>query len=174
MSEGMINKLVPDAAQTVVVAGLGATGYACLEFLVGLGQNAIVVIDNRPLPPFAKRAGERFPNVEYRFGAATLAPEFWAGAELLVVSPGIDPFDPLLAGSEGVARCSDIDLFMSATRAPVIGITGTNGKSTVTSLVGHMLEQMLAPFEQTVKVGGNLGEPALCLLYTSPSPRDRG
>jgi len=116
-----------NSLQHIVIAGLGATGYACLSHLMSQGRATIAVIDSSENPPFAERARQNFPQAEYHLGVDSLPVQFWERAELLVVSPGIAPRDALLGGSTGVPRCSDIDLFMAATRAPVVGITGTNG-----------------------------------------------
>ena len=151
-----------DRAGKTVIAGLGATGFSCLEYLLAQGSNDIVVIDSRKEPPFAARARTQYPDADYRLGDEYRGPGFWSDVSLLVVSPGVAPDDPLLAGSKGIDRCSDIDLFMSAIKVPVVGITGTNGKSTATSLLGHMLEQL----GLKVRMGGNLGEPALSILTT--------
>ena len=87
------------------------------------------------------------------------------GAQLLVVSPGVATrgafFDA--ARSRGLQVIGDIELFARAARAPVAGITGTNGKSTVTTL----LAQMAARSGLRIRSGGNLGEPALDLLDDS-------
>ena len=80
-----------------------------------------------------------------------------------MLSPGVAANDPMLEGSESLQRLSDIDLFMQQASVPVIGITGTNGKSTVTALVGHILDQLGI----NSRIGGNLGEPALDLLNQS-------
>ncbi len=84
------------------------------------------------------------------------------GADAIVVSPGLAArgafFDA--ARARGVPVFGDIELFARAVRAPVVGITGTNGKSTVTTLIGLMAERS----GRRTRVGGNLGEPALELL----------
>ena len=80
----------------------------------------------------------------------------------VVVSPGLSPQHPLVAQARnaGLPVCTDIDLFLANAEAPVIGVTGTNGKSTVVSLVGHLLQN----HGFACGVGGNLGPPALDLL----------
>jgi UDP-N-acetylmuramoylalanine--D-glutamate ligase len=82
--------------------------------------------------------------------------------DLLVVSPGIAMDSDVigLAQSLNIEVRGDIDLFVSEAQAPVIGITGSNGKSSVTTFVG----QLLTASGLTVSVGGNLGTPALELL----------
>ena len=85
-----------------------------------------------------------------------------AAAAELVVSPGVAMDDPLVAQARaaGVSVVGDIDLFVREAAAPVVGITGSNAKSTVTELVG----QMARDAGLNVGVGGNLGTPALDLL----------
>jgi len=150
---------------TTAVVGLGISGMSCLRHLVA--SDDLVVIDSRAEPVNLERARSDFPQAKFFLGAtnaatiaATSGTSRWQGVDRVVVSPGIAPTDPLLAGAEALPRMSDIDLFAAATNAPVIGITGTNGKSTVTALVGHMLREL----GLQVGVGGNLGEPALDLL----------
>jgi UDP-N-acetylmuramoylalanine--D-glutamate ligase len=89
------------------------------------------------------------------------------GASLVVASPGVALSDPLFvaARARGIDVAGDIELFARAADAPTVGITGTNGKSTVTTLLGLMAEKAGI----RVRVGGNLGTPALDLLG-SPAP----
>ena len=147
--------------QGTIVIGLGATGFSCVAHLCGGGaEECVSVVDTRPSPPFADAVRTRFPDVEI------LSPGGFARAVLtarrVIVSPGI-PLDHCLvrqARVAGLALSSDIELFLEAADAPVVGITGTNGKSTVTALASELLAAsgLLAP------AGGNLGPPALDLL----------
>lgn len=146
------------SAATAIV-GLGVSGLSCLRYLHG--REPLVVVDSRSEPPMLAAARAAFPEVEFRLGQA---PADWHGIERLVLSPGVAVDDHLLDGSEGLPRTSDIDLFVAAADAPIIGITGTNGKSTVTALVGHIL----ANLGVRAAIGGNLGEPALELLAEAP------
>jgi UDP-N-acetylmuramoylalanine--D-glutamate ligase len=141
-----------------VVFGLGATGYSCLRHLHGRGP--LTAVDTRAAPPNLDAARRDFPDVEFRCG--DLRAEMFERADRIVVSPGV-PLDHCLlarARRAGVPLESDISLFLDEARAPVLGITGTNGKSTVTALVGHLMKAR----GLDVGVGGNLGEPALDLL----------
>jgi UDP-N-acetylmuramoylalanine--D-glutamate ligase len=142
-----------------VVVGLGATGLACARFLHARGL-PFSVLDSRDDPPGLAALREEMPQVPVFLGQAPAA--VLAAASELVVSPGIAPDDPLLqpARDAGVAVVGDIDLFMREASAPVVGITGSNAKSTVTALVGRMA----ATAGLEVAVGGNLGPPALDLL----------
>jgi UDP-N-acetylmuramoylalanine--D-glutamate ligase len=156
----------PDARQQpglTAIIGLGITGYSCLRHLAG--QRALVVLDTRDAPPHGDTAVRDYPDVEFRFGHAAGQFDF-AGVAEVIVSPGIGLDHCLVRKALGAgARVqSDIDLFLDAVAAagaaPVYAITGTNGKSTATALVGHLLEAL----GRNPGVGGNLGEPALDLL----------
>src|SRR4051812_28311296 len=88
-------------------------------------------------------------------------------ADLVVTSPGVPLDDPFFvqARARGLDIVGDIELFARSVDAPVVGITGTNGKSTVTTLLGRMAERAGV----RVRVGGNLGQPALDLLDRGPT-----
>jgi UDP-N-acetylmuramoylalanine--D-glutamate ligase len=141
------------------IIGMGVTGYSCLRYLAG--KDELLVLDTRDEPPNAAIAREAVPDADYRFGAEACAAGF-EGVERVIVSPGVGLDHELVrrARIAGAAVESDIDLFCEAARAPVYAITGTNGKSTVTALTGHLLARL----GRAPGVGGNLGEPALDLL----------
>jgi UDP-N-acetylmuramoylalanine--D-glutamate ligase len=146
-----------------VVLGLGATGLSCVRHLVARGDQ-VQVMDTRTAPPGLDALRAAFPDVRVTTGG--LLEAVIEGADLVAVSPGIAAEDPLLrrARDRGVDVAGDIELFARAAKGPVAGITGTNGKSTVTSLLGTLL----AHAGRDVAVGGNLGTPALDLLATAP------
>jgi UDP-N-acetylmuramoylalanine--D-glutamate ligase len=124
---------------------------------------AVAVADTRAAPPALPELRALAPEIKVSAGA--LDASLLEGADAIVVSPGIAArgafFDA--ARARGVPVFGDIELFARAVRAPVVGITGTNGKSTVTTLVGQMAERA----GRRTRVGGNLGEPALELLDPS-------
>jgi UDP-N-acetylmuramoylalanine--D-glutamate ligase len=147
-----------------LVVGLGLTGASCVRHLVRRGYE-VTGVDTRAEPPgFAQLRGE-FPGVAFHAGA--LQNEWFRDPGLLVVSPGLSVREGPIAQAiaDGAQPIGDIELFAREARAPVIAITGANGKSTVTSLVGAMCQ---AAGKRT-GVGGNIGRPALELL-TSPEP----
>lgn len=146
------------ARPNTVIFGLGVTGYSCLRFLAA--SDRLTVVDTRPAPPFAETARSQYPEVELLLGSPSAARI--ADADRVVVSPGVALSHCLLrvARERGVPLISDIELFLEHAAAPVIGITGTNGKSTVTALTGALLEAG----GLNVGVGGNLGAAALDLL----------
>jgi UDP-N-acetylmuramoylalanine--D-glutamate ligase len=149
------------AARTVVV-GLGRTGMSVVRYLRAHGT-AVAVTDTRAAPPALPELRALAPEV--RVSAGALDPRLLEGADAIVVSPGVAAVGAFFdaARARGVPVFGDIELFARAVRAPVVGITGTNGKSTVTTLVGLMA----ARAGRRTRVGGNLGEPALELLDPS-------
>ncbi|MDX1733279.1 MAG: UDP-N-acetylmuramoyl-L-alanine--D-glutamate ligase [Halioglobus sp.] len=142
-----------------VVVGLGATGLSCARYLHGLGLK-FSVVDTRDEPPGLAQLRAQMPDVPVYTGECPQ--DIVTGASELVVSPGIALDAPLVrqALDAGVTVIGDIDLFMREAQVPVVGITGSNAKSTVTELVG----QMARDAGLDVGVGGNLGTPALDLL----------
>ena len=150
-----------NAPHTVIV-GLGRTGMSVARYLYAQGTG-IAVTDTRAVPPGLDSLRELAPEVTVRAGG--LDERLLEGADAIVVSPGIAArgafFDA--ARARGLPVFGDIELFARAARAPVVGITGTNGKSTVTTLVGRMAQRA----GRRTRVGGNLGEPALELLDPS-------
>jgi len=150
---------VPHSAPRTVVVGLGRTGISVVRHLRAQGR-AVAVTDTRAAPPELARLRTLAPEVAVSAGG--LDSTLLAGADAIVVSPGIAPQGPFFeaARARGLPVYGDIELFAHAARAPVVGITGTNGKSTVTALVGAMAQRA----GRRTRVGGNLGEPALELL----------
>jgi len=147
------------SAPRTAIIGMGVTGYSCLRYLAD--RRALVVLDTRAAPPNGDAARRDFPAVPFVFGDAVQQFDF-DGVEEVIVSPGIGLDHCLVraAIAAGARVQSDIDLFCDVAAGPVFAITGTNGKSTVTALVGHLL----AALGRSPGVGGNLGEPALDLL----------
>jgi UDP-N-acetylmuramoylalanine--D-glutamate ligase len=148
-----------DASGHVVVVGLGKTGLSVARHLHAQGT-AFAVTDTRADPPGLGELRALAPAAVVRAGGLDAA--LLEGAREVVASPGIATtgafFDA--ARSHGLAIVGDVELFARAARAPVVGITGTNGKSTVTTLVGRMATRA----GLRARTGGNLGEPALALL----------
>jgi UDP-N-acetylmuramoylalanine--D-glutamate ligase len=142
-----------------VVVGLGKTGVSCLRYLAKHGV-PVAATDSRRTPPGLAELGHLSKTLDLRLGCFDLS--LLDGASQLVMSPGVSLDEPIAkeARSRGIEVLGDIELFARAVRAPVIGITGTNGKSTVTSLVANMA----GAAGRRVLAGGNLGEPALDLL----------
>ena len=142
-----------------IVVGMGQTGLSCARFLAGRGL-PFAVADSRDEPPLLAHFRAEFPQAELRAGGFDAA--FLATAAELILSPGVDPAEPAIraARAAGAAVLGDIELFHREARAPVVAITGTNAKSTVTTLVWLMAQEA----GLRVACGGNLGTPALDLL----------
>ncbi len=142
-----------------VVVGLGKTGLSCVRYLSAQGY-PVAVTDSRLDPPELKELQENFPHVEVQLGGFN--EKLLSDASELVVSPGISIKEPAIANQikRNIPVIGDIELFARNVKRPVIAITGSNGKSTVTSLMGHLASN--AGYK--VKVGGNLGIPALELI----------
>lgn len=140
----------------VVIIGLGLTGLSCVDFFVTRGVTPRVM-DTRVVPPGLEKLPE---NVERWLGS--LNDDWLQNADLIVASPGMALAHPSLmaAADAGVEIVGDIELFCREAQAPIVAITGSNGKSTVTTLVGEMAKA--AGWQ--VGVGGNIGLPALMLL----------
>ncbi len=146
------------SAARVAVVGLGKTGVSALRFLHRHGIDCLAM-DTRDRPP-GLTAAQALAGIPVITGG--LRSDWLTWATHLLVSPGIELERPEIrkALEHGAALISDIDLFAEQVRAPVVGVTGSNGKSTVTSLVAEMAAA--AGFK--VGAGGNLGTPALDLL----------
>jgi UDP-N-acetylmuramoylalanine--D-glutamate ligase len=147
------------AAGRSIVVGLGRTGLSCARYLHARGVE-FAVTDSRAAPPEAAALEQLAPNAEVRFGGFDRA--LLDGASQLIVSPGVAVRDPFVAEAiaRGIPVVGDIELFAREARAPVAAITGTNGKSTVTTLVARMA----GACGRRAIAGGNLGRPALDLL----------
>lgn len=142
---------------TDLVYGLGATGLSIARYLQRSGGNGIFV-DTRDEPPGFDELEALWPGVDVRPGAKKLP----RGISRVIVSPGIADNDTLLTAARKQKKevVSDIELFAREAKAPFVAVTGSNGKSTVTTLLYHMCRAD----GRKVSAGGNLGEPALDLL----------
>src|SRR5688572_5417784 len=129
------------------IVGLGRTGLSSARWLRARGWR-VAVTDSRAEPPELPGLRALDPAIEVALG----------GRPLVVASPGVALSEPIFAEARrrGLEIVGDIELFAREAKAPVVGITGTNGKSTVTTLLGRMAERAGI----RVRVGGNLGEPA--------------
>ncbi|AOE83673.1 UDP-N-acetylmuramoyl-L-alanine--D-glutamate ligase [Pseudomonas sp. TCU-HL1] len=142
-----------------IVVGLGKSGMSLVRFLALQGV-PFAVADTRANPPELASLQSQYPQVEVRCGE--LDPDFLSRASELYVSPGLALATPALqeAARRGVKLSGDIELFTRHAKAPIVAITGSNAKSTVTTLVGDMARAA----GKRVAVGGNIGTPALDLL----------
>lgn len=150
--------LDPQSAKVLVV-GLGLTGISAAHYLQKLGIN-FAIVDSREKPPLMDEFFQQMPEVPVFTGGFDEAA--FKVATHLVVSPGVSLNEKAIAKAiaNGSKIISDIDLFACSVAAPVVAISGSNGKSTVTTMLGEMAKEA----GLQVGVGGNLGTPALDLL----------
>ncbi|MCK5727842.1 MAG: UDP-N-acetylmuramoyl-L-alanine--D-glutamate ligase [Methylococcales bacterium] len=151
-------ELTPEKSRLLVV-GLGTTGLSLVRFLNHYNFQ-ITVIDNRDYPPMKAQLLDDFPDVPLITGKFN--DHDFKGVSHLIVSPGLSLDQSVIkvACTQGAKIISDIDLFALSTETPIVAITGSNGKSTVTTMLGEMAE---ASATKTA-IGGNLGTAALNLL----------
>lgn len=150
--------------QSFLIVGLGETGLSCARFLVSQGY-AVAVMDTREQPPALSTLQSELPEVLVKTGG--LLRDWLLKSDTIVLSPGVDPRMPEIkdARDSGVEVVGDIELFTRYANAPIVAITGSNGKSTVTT----MLAEMAVTAGMQAQVGGNLGTPALDLIV-EPAP----
>ncbi|MDR7091721.1 UDP-N-acetylmuramoylalanine--D-glutamate ligase [Cellvibrio fibrivorans] len=141
------------------IIGTGITGLSVARFLAAQGQ-AFVLMDTRSNPPNLEKVQHEFPGVTIICGELDL--HTLLACDEIIVSPGVAIATPAIeqAKAAGISVVGDIELFVRAAKAPIVAITGSNAKSTVTTLVGEMAKVA----GMNVAVGGNLGTPALELL----------
>ena len=147
------------AERRTLIVGLGETGLAAARYLTALGEH-VLVIDSRPNPPCLDALRAACPDVPVEL--ETLDARWLDGASQIVLSPGLGIDLPIVAAARraGLDVVGDVELFARAADAPVLAVTGSNGKSTATTLTTKLVEAAGA----TVRAGGNLGPPALDLL----------
>jgi len=145
--------------QLDLVFGLGATGLSVARYLQRK-KIAATFIDSREAPPGLAELVELSPDSEIVLGA--LSDKLLKNTARVIVSPGIADSEPLLraARDKGIEVVSDIELFAREAKAPFVAVTGSNGKSTVTTLLSLMCDAAGV----NGLAGANLGVPALDLL----------
>jgi UDP-N-acetylmuramoylalanine--D-glutamate ligase len=147
-----------------VILGLGRTGVSCARHLAQRGHE-LRITDSRSEPPGL--AEVQAACAEARIALGGFDESLLDGADQVVVSPGIPMSEPVVVAAlnRGLDVVGDIELFAREAGGRTVGITGTNGKSTVTTLVGEIAEAARVG----VRVGGNIGRPALDLLVGDPA-----
>ena len=143
--------------QTNLVVGLGATGLSIARYLQRNDEDAIF-FDSRDNPPGLDELENLYPDAKVLLGDNRLPRK----VSRVIASPGVPDDQALMKKvlKKKLDVVSDIELFARDARAPFVAITGSNGKSTVTTLVYHMCRAA----GLNALAGGNLGEPALDLL----------
>lgn len=142
-----------------LVFGLGITGMSVARYLKRNGIDALFV-DSRSEPPGLDELHELLPDADVILGEnATVQ---LSNINRIIASPGVADSEPMLtvARKAGIDVVSDIELFAQDAEAPIVAVTGSNGKSTVTTLLALMCDAAGI----TALAGANLGEPALDLL----------
>ena len=178
------------SGKNILVVGLARTGVALCRFLVEHGAR-VTVTDQAPPDDLAEpRRDIQGLGVVEELGVAQPR---WQGFDAIVLSPGVPPELPWLmaARAAGLPVVGELEVAAPFIRRPLLAVSGTNGKTTATTLLGELLT---ASGKKTL-VGGNIGTPVVsllarqaaadflvlevssfqldtCLLYTSPSPRD--
>jgi UDP-N-acetylmuramoylalanine--D-glutamate ligase len=157
--DGGAKARAPAAGRKDLVIGIGVTGLSVARYLKRQGRSARFV-DSRKEPPGLAELAEIDSGAEVLTGE--LPATALTGVSRVIVSPGIADREPLIraARAKGIEVTSDIELFVAEARAPFAAVTGSNGKSTVTTLLGLMCDAA----NRRVLTGANLGEPALDLL----------
>lgn len=146
-----------------IIVGLGVTGLSVARYLAGRDL-PFAVCDTRANPPGLDKLKRFAPMADLYLGE--LDARLLSSADELIINPGIALSTPAIqiAMQAGVRVVGDIELFAREATAPIVAITGSNAKSTVTTLVGLMAEKA----GKRVAVGGNIGTPALDLLDQQP------
>jgi UDP-N-acetylmuramoylalanine--D-glutamate ligase len=149
-----------DKARRTLVVGLGVTGLSVARYLSRQGV-PVAIVDSREQPPGLARLRDELPDDVALFLGGFHA-EAFARAEQIVISPGVSRQQPEIvrAVQRNIPVIGDIELFARVVRAPVIAVTGSNGKSTVVTLLAAMARRA----GRDVRMGGNIGTPALDLL----------
>lgn len=146
-----------------VIVGLGETGLSCARYLAAKGER-FKVVDSRQNPPALAELQRTIPGTECELGEFDVAT--FLAAQELIVSPGVSLRTPALqqAKERGVTITGDIDIFSKTVQAPIVGVTGSNGKSTVVELLASILSAAGIDYG----LGGNLDgvnfKPALDML----------
>ncbi|MES1164802.1 MAG: UDP-N-acetylmuramoyl-L-alanine--D-glutamate ligase [Verrucomicrobiota bacterium] len=155
------------ANKRVLVVGLGRSGIAAAQLCAARGAR-VTVTDKRSAADLAAAAGALPASVTRELGGHRR--DTFTGADLIVLSPGVPEIPELVAArAAGVAVTGELELASRFVTAPVVAVTGTNGKSTTTTLAGDMLRATGHPSF----VGGNLGEP-LAEAVGTPAAREGG
>ncbi|MGK0297290.1 MAG: UDP-N-acetylmuramoylalanine--D-glutamate ligase [Gammaproteobacteria bacterium] len=156
------NMLDKQIKYDALIIGLGKTGMSCIRYLSGKGMS-LAIADNRKTPPELKVLKDEYSDLPVYLG--DFDPMLFCSAKLIILSPGVSIFDPAIqyAKENGVEVIGDIELFVRNTNVPIIAITGSNGKSTVATLITEMIRASGVKAE----LGGNIGTPALSLFERS-------
>lgn len=146
-----------------VIVGLGGTGLSCAKYFSSLGEK-FKVVDSRKNPPGLIELKQKLPDVECELGGFSV--QTFLQAKQLVVSPGVSLLtkEIVAAQNAGVPITGDIDIFSKQAGAPIIAVTGSNGKSTVVAMLAAILKKAGINFGLGGNLDGENFKPALDLL----------
>ena len=150
-----------------LVVGLGVTGLSCARYLASRGE-PFMMTDSRAEPPGLETFLADYPSIELELGGFR-EHSFLASSEI-IVSPGVSLKTPQIVAAKqaGIPVTGDIDIFAKNVKAPIVAVTGSNGKSTVVEILAAILDQA----GKNYGLGGNLdsenSKPALDLLLDEP------
>ncbi len=142
-----------------VVVGLGKTGTSVVRYLLGQGER-LAAVDSRLRPPELEHLQLLYPDLPVYLGEFNKA--VLSSARQIVISPGVSIREPAIqaALATGVKVSSDVDIFCQQVKAPLVAVTGSNGKSTVVTLLSERIEES----GKKAGLAGNIGTPVLELL----------
>lgn len=149
-----MNRQTEFADKRILVLGAGVSGTSVAQILQQLGAS-VILSDAKPIEKFDKDFSElKAAGVALALGNQN--EELLDGINYLVLSPGVSIYIPLVAAARarGITVMSEVEVAYRLSQAPIVAITGTNGKTTTTTLVGEMLKTTGRP----VAVGGNIGD----------------
>ena len=146
-----------------VIVGLGGTGLSCAKYFAAQGEK-FKIVDSRAEPPSLAVLQELLPEVECELGE--FSTETFLQAKQLVVSPGVSirTKEIVAAKKAGIPITGDIDIFSQQVNAPIVAVTGSNGKSTVVALLAEIFEQAGKEFGLGGNLDGENFKPAIELL----------
>ena len=151
----------------VLVLGLGKTGFSCLRYLDRICR--VTVLDSRAEPPYKTQVESGSFRANCRFGDLSLTLSELSEFDLVIKSPGLakdaEIFD--LIEQLSIPVWGDLDIFALAANKPIVAITGSNGKTTVTDMLGFVINEFT---DKKALVGGNIGTPVLDLLLSDAEP----
>ena len=142
-----------------VVVGLGKTGVSVVSYFIDRGES-VAVVDTRDQPPGFDFIKKQYPQVPVYLGSYDK--DILSNTKKLIVSPGVSIAEPAIqkAVFAGVELSSDVEIFCQLVDTPIVAVTGSNGKSTVVSMLKEMVEQS----GLSAQLAGNIGTPVLDVI----------
>ncbi len=146
-------------SHNILIVGLGLTGVSVARYL-SANNRSFWLADTNPKAEYLEAFKNNYPEARVLIGE--LDASEWDSITQIVISPGVPRSHPAIVAAidSGIPVVGDVELFLGEVKAPIVAITGSNGKTTVTTIVGEMAAQS----GLKVRVGGNIGIPCLDLL----------